>query len=296
MSRSSSRLRSGDRWLLRFLRLNAFVSGGVILLVLAFLIGASIPALEKVGLTRFFTDPSWNPSEDAASGRFNLWPMLVGSLLVTGGAILLAAPLGLGSALFCRFAAPGKVAALYRRSIELLAGIPSVVFGFWGLVVLVPILNQWQPPGQSVLAAVLILALMILPTVALIADASLGQVPEEYRLSSEALGISRWAGVRGVLIPAAGSGILTGILLATGRAIGETLAVLMVCGNIVQIPTSIFEPVRTLTANIALEMAYAAGDHRASLFFTGLILTALVIVLVVLVERVSHRSEGGRVV
>ncbi|MEM6916093.1 MAG: phosphate ABC transporter permease subunit PstC, partial [Verrucomicrobiota bacterium] len=233
MSRSSNRLRSGDRWLLRFLRLNAFVSGGVILLVLAFLVGASIPALEKVGLLRFFTDPSWNPSEEASKGRFNLGPMLVGSLLVAGGAVLLAAPLGLGSALFCRFVAPARLAELYRRSIELLAGIPSVVFGFWGLVVLVPILNQWQPPGQSVLAAVLILALMILPTIALIADASLGQVPEEHRLSSEALGISRWAGVRGVLIPAAGPGILTGVLLATGRAIGETLAVLMVCGNIV---------------------------------------------------------------
>ncbi|MEM6911713.1 MAG: phosphate ABC transporter permease subunit PstC [Verrucomicrobiota bacterium] len=291
MSRSSSRWQSGDRWLLRFLRLHAVLSGGIILLVLAFLVGASYPALERIGLARFFTDSSWNPSEEAAQGRFNLGPMLVGSLLVTAGAILLAAPVGLASALFCRFHAPERLASWYRRSIELLAGIPSVVFGFWGLVVLVPLLNRWQPPGQSLLAAVLLLALMILPTVALLADAALGQLPQEYRLSSEALGISHWAAVGKVLVPAAGPGIWTGLLLATARAMGETLAVLMVCGNIVQVPGSVFEPVRTLTTNIALEMAYAAGDHRTSLFFTGLLLTGVVMILVGLVEKVSHRNE-----
>ncbi len=296
MFRLSRSVPAGDRWLLRVTRFGAFVSGTVTVLVIAFLIGASVPAFQHIGVFRFFTDASWHPNELAAEGTFNLWPMLAGSLIVTAGAVLLAAPFGIGAAVFCRFYAPGPIAGAYRRAIELLAGIPSVVFGFWGLVVLVPMINQWQPPGQSVFAAVLILALMILPTIALVSEATLGQLPDEYRSASEALGLSRWAAVRGVLLPAAAPGVLTSIILATGRAIGETLAVLMVCGNIVQIPSSAFEPVRTLTANIALEMAYAAGDHRASLFVTGLLLTFIVIVLVLMVERLSRRATTPGVI
>lgn len=284
---------SGDLWLLRVLRFCAFLSAGVTVLVFVFLVAASVPALQHIGVVRFFSDPSWHPSEYAEAGRFNIRPMLVGSILVTAGAVLLAAPLGVGAAVFCRYYAPSPIAGFYRRAIELLAGIPSVVFGFWGLVVLVPLLNRWHPPGQSLLAAILILAFMILPTVALIAHASLGQVPGEYRASSEALGLSRRAIVFGVMLPAAAPGVITGVILATGRAIGETLAVLMVCGNIVQVPSRFFDPVRTLTANIALEMGYAAGDHRAALFFTGLLLTLLVAGLVLLVDLVSRRSNCG---
>ncbi|MDF1825121.1 MAG: phosphate ABC transporter permease subunit PstC [Verrucomicrobiales bacterium] len=283
---------SGDRWLLWVLRGSAVIAGGVTLLVILFLVAASVPAFQHLGVVRFFTDASWHPAEYAAEGTFNLWPMLVGSLLVTAGAVLIAAPLGVGAAVFCQYYAPGAVAATYRRAIELLAGIPSVVFGFWGLIVLVPMINQWHPPGQSLLAAVLILSLMILPTIAMISDASMAQLPDEYRFSAEALGLTRWATVRGVMLPAAAPGVLTGLILATGRAIGETLAVLMVCGNIVQIPTSAFEPVRTLTANIALEMAYAAGDHRASLFVTGLILTFIVVALVFIVEKINRRFSS----
>ena len=215
-------------------------------------------------------------------------PMGAVSFLVTLGAVVRAGPLGVVAAIFCQYYAPPQIACLYRRAIELLAGIPSVVFGFWGLMVLVPIINHWHPPGQSLLAAILILALMILPTIGLVADVSLGQLPKEYRSSAEALGLSRWAIVRGIFVPAASPGILTGKLLATGRAIGEALAVLMVCGNIVQVPGSIFEPVRTLTANNALEMGYAAGDHRSALFITGLILTLAIIVLVLISESIGQ--------
>ena len=275
-----------DAVLLVLLRGCACVAGAITLLVAYFLVVESIPALRHVGL-RFLTDPSWHPFEEAGQGTFNLVPMLAGTLLVMSGSVLLATPFGIGAAIFCRFYAPRPVARLYQRIIELLAGIPSVVFGFWGLVVLVPMINRIQPPGQSMLAGVLILALMILPTIALMADAALANVPDDLHRTAASLGLSRWATIRGVTLPAAKSGLFTGVILETGRAIGETLAVLMVCGNIVKIPGSIFEPVRTLTANIALEMAYALGDHRSALFVTGLMLLIMIVVLVAAAEIIS---------
>jgi phosphate transport system permease protein len=163
--------------------------------------------------------------------------------------------------------------------VELLAGIPSVVYGFWGLTTLVPLINQLHPPGASLLAGILILALMILPTIALTTHAALLTVPGEYLRGAAALGMSRWGMIRGVALSTAKTGIVAGIMLAAGRAIGETMAVLMVAGNVVQHATSVFDPVRTLTANIALEMAYAMNDHRAALFVSGLTLMLLVITL-----------------
>jgi len=214
--------------------------------------------------------------------------MLWGTLFVTAGSVLIAAPLGIGSAIFCHYYAPPMIAALYRRLIELLAGIPSVVYGFWGLVVLVPLIGRLHPPGTSLLAGIAILTLMILPTIALTADASFSKVPPEYLQGAAALGLSPWVTIRGVAIPAAQSGLLTGLILGTGRAIGETMAVLMVCGNVVQTPKSLFDPVRTLTANIALEMAYAMGNHRSALFVSGLLLMAIIVILVAAVEGISR--------
>jgi phosphate transport system permease protein len=168
---------------------------------------------------------------------------------------------------------------------ELLAGIPSVVYGLWGLVVLVPLITQVQPPGSSLLAGILIVALMILPTVALLTEASLASLPPAYWRGSAALGLGTWATVQGVCLPAIRSGMLTAVMLATARALGETMAVLMVCGNVVQVPESVFAPVRTLTANIALEMAYALDLHRSALFASGLVLMLVVAGLVVLTDR-----------
>ncbi|MEP0759054.1 phosphate ABC transporter permease subunit PstC [Coleofasciculus sp. FACHB-T130] len=268
-------------WMLRGM---AIISGAIALLILLFLIWETLPILQNIGLTRFFNDPSWHP----ASEEFNLMPMLCGSLFVTAGSVLVATPLGILSAVFCHYYAPPALATIYRRLIELLAGIPSVVYGFWGLVVLVPIIGRMHPPGPSLLAGILILTLMILPTIALVADATFANVPADYLRGAAALGLGRWAMVRGVVFPAAKSGLLTGIILETGRAIGETMAVLMVCGNVVQVPKGVFEPVRTLTANIALEMAYAVGNHRAALFVSGLILMAMIVVLVVAAEMINQ--------
>jgi len=272
------------------LRACAALAALIVAFIFVFMARESATAVGEIGLTSFFVDRSWHPAAEAAVGQFNLVPIVWGTLLVTAGAILLAAPLGVLSALFCRFYAPAPLAAGYRRLIELLAGIPSVVYGFWGLVVLVPVIGAWQPPGASLLAGVLILALMVLPTVALFADSALAAVPAAYVQAGTAVGLSRPALIAGIMLPAARGGIGTGILLAVGRALGETMAVLMVCGNVVQVPDSAFEPVRTLTANIALEMAYALGDHRAALFFTGLLLLILVTVLVAATTRLQRST------
>ena len=270
------------------LRLLAGLSGIILLLIVGFLGVEAWPSLQAIGLLRLFGDPGWFPTSYA----FNLTPMLVGTLCVTAGAVLLATPLGIGAAIFCRYYAPGAIAPLYRRMIELLAGIPSVVYGLWGLVVLVPLIGQLHPPGPSLLAGMLILALMILPTIALVTDASLAILPSTYWQGSAALGLGTWATVRGVCLPAAQSGILTGIILATARALGETMAVLMVSGNVVQLPSHVFDPVRTLTANIALEMAYALDLHRGALFVSGFLLMIVVGVLVAITTGVG-RGENS---
>ncbi|ADE16040.1 phosphate ABC transporter, inner membrane subunit PstC [Nitrosococcus halophilus Nc 4] len=280
-----------DKLLAWCLRGCASIAGLIILLIIVFLALEAIPALQQVGASKFFFDRGWHPSPLASEGHFNLAPMLVGTLMATGGAILLATPLGIGAALFCHYYAPPFLARLYRRLIELLAGIPSVIYGLWGLVVLVPLIRQLEPPGPSLLAGILILALMILPTIALLADAALAGLPREYTQGAAALGFSRFSLIWHVALPAAKSGLLTGILLGTMRALGETMAVLMVCGNVVQVPGNIFDPIRTLTANIALEMAYAMGDHRSALFVSGLLLMALVMALIATVEILKPKSS-----
>jgi phosphate transport system permease protein len=273
-----------DRLLVWILRGSATLASAIVVLIALFLVLESLPILEKVGLARFFSDPSWHPAE----GFYNLTPMLWGTLFAMAGSVILATPLGVLSAVFCHYYAPAALAKPYRRLIELLAGIPSVVYGLWGLMVLVPLIGRLHPPGPSLLAGILILAVMILPTIALSADAALANVPSEYRRGAAALGLSRWATIRHVIFPAARSGLFTGVILETGRAIGETMAILMVCGNQVQTPKSLFDPVRTLTANIALEMAYALGDHRSALFVSGLVLLAFIVLLAAAAELLSR--------
>lgn len=263
------------------------MSGAVVLLIAVFVAAEAVPVLADIGLRAFLFDASWHPAPDAADGTFGLLPMVAGTLLVGALALALAVPLGMASALFCQFYAPPRMGSAYRRLVEVLAGIPSVVYGFWGLVVVVPWIARLSPPGPSLLAGGLVLAVMVLPTLALEADAALAAVPRELLQGAAALGLSRAATVLGVALPAARSGLAAGLLLAAGRALGETMAVLMVCGNVVRVPDSVFDPVRTLTANIALEMAYALDDHRGALFVTGLVLLALVTVLVWLADRLG---------
>ena len=279
---------SRDRAAVPALAAASFVAATLILLITGYLLAESQAVLSHAGVARFVTDDSWHPHADAASGTFNLLPMIAGTLLASLGAILIAAPLGVLCAVFCHDYAPRALSMVFRRVVELLAGIPSVVYGLWGLVVLVPQIRALAPPGPSLLAAMLILALMILPTVAVLADSAMSSVPRELRQAAAALGLSRARTVWNVVLPAARGGIGAGVLLALGRAIGETMAVLMVCGNVVQVPDSLFAPVRTLTANIALEMAYATGDHRSALFVSGLVLASVVALLVIF----AHTMQG----
>lgn len=277
-----------DRLVQWLLRLGAMIAALVMLLILAFLLLESWPALFQLTPARFWMDVSWHPLE----ASYNLMPMLSGTVLASIGALLLAIPLGLASALFIVFYATAHLATPYKRLIELLAGIPSVVFGFWGLTTLVPLITQWHPPGASLLAAVLVLTLMILPTITLTAFSALHAVPDDFLRNAAALGMSRWGMIYGVAFPAARTGIVAGIILAAGRALGETMAVLMVAGNVVQHPASLFDPIRTLAANIALEMAYAMGEHRAVLFVTGLLLMLLVMLLAAMAGWLRKNSQN----
>jgi phosphate transport system permease protein len=269
------RIDLGWRCLLTVLAASAAL---IVILICVFLVRESWPALSQLG-ARLFTDSGWFPGDGFVAGKFNQTPMILSSLLATAGALALVAPLGIACALFNTYYAPAS-------------GIPSVVYGFWGLSVVVPWLARWQPPGQSLLAAVLILALMILPTVVLLSASVLRAVPAQHVQACAALGLSRGATLRRVVLPMARGGLLAALLLALGRAVGETMAVVMVAGNVIQIPQSVFDPVRVLTANIALELGYAMADHRAALFVSGLLLMSLIAVLLFVARRfVSYAHD-----
>lgn len=276
-----------DARLFGVLAVSAAIAAGLLALIVLFLLRESWPVLSRVGVSGFLTGSGWHPTE----GAFGITPMLVGSMAMTTLAVAIATPVGVGSAIFCRFYAPSGFGWLLRWIIILLAGIPSVVIGLWGLTVVVPLIVRFAPPGTSLLAGGLVLSLMIVPTVALTTEAALAAVPRSFWDGAAALGLSHEATILGVALPATRASIFAGVMLATARALGETMAVLMVAGNVVQLPTTIFDPVRTLTANIALEMAYATGDHRAALFASGLALTLLVLAL-----AVAARRGGGQVV
>ncbi|MEJ2682329.1 MAG: phosphate ABC transporter permease subunit PstC [Gammaproteobacteria bacterium] len=272
-----------DDYLSRFLMTTAIITVLILLMILVFIFKEAWPVFEEHDWKQLLKE-SWYPLE----GQFGMLSMLWASLAVSAGAILLATPLGLASVIFEQFYAPRWLATCHRLMIALLAGIPSVVFGLWGLTALVPILTKIQPPGTSLLAAVLVLALMILPTITLASGAVLACVPRDLIAGAAALGMSQKSQILGVALPAAYRGIIGAVLLAAARALGETMAVLMVAGNVVQNPSDPFKPVRVLTANIALEMGYATGLHRAGLFTSGLILTALVLILSWLSTRTTR--------
>lgn len=274
-----------DTLLRRILHLLALTSSLIVILIVLFLFTESFGIIGEISLFQFFSDPGWYPT----SNQFNLLPMIVGSLLLMAFALLLAAPLAILTVVFSNFYAPPALAVVIRRIIEILTAIPSVIYGLWGLVVLVPIIAKIQAPGASLLAGSIVLAIMIFPTIAMVSDSAIAAVPKQYIKGAVALGLERYSVVFAVILPVAKSGLFTGMLLGAARAVGETMAVLMVCGNVVQMPSSVFEPIRALTANIALEMAYAMGTHRSALFVSGTLLLILVLVLIVLNE--IYRKE-----
>ncbi|NES89918.1 MAG: phosphate ABC transporter permease subunit PstC [Okeania sp. SIO2B9] len=265
----------------------ASVVGILVVIITGFLIVESLPIFDDIGILAFFTDSSWSP----AQGFYNLTPMLVGTLLVVTGAVVLATPVGILSALFCHYYAPPFLASFYRRLLELMAGFPGVIYGLWGLVVLVPLINHLHPPGTSLLAGILMLALLIIPTIALTVDATLAEMNQVYWQGAASLGLSRWGTILGIMLPAARLGVFTGIILGIGRALGETMLVLMVCGNVPQIPDTLFDPIRTLPANIALEMAFALGNHRSSLFVSGLLLLGVSLFIAFLAEAIAEEKH-----
>jgi phosphate transport system permease protein len=264
----------------------AAIASTLLGLVVLVVLTEAVPALSDLGLERFFADASWHPT----SGRFNLLPLIVGTSVAAAGALALACPLGLVTAVFVTFYAPPAVATVYRRLLELFAGVPSVLFGLWGLVVLVPLIAKLEPPGASLLAAILILTLMVLPTITLIASASLSSVPMQHLYAARALGFSRSSTILKIIIPAARRGLAAAAILGAGRAVGETMAVMMVAGNVVKIPDSMFDPIRTLSANIALEIAYAIDLHRSALFVSALLLIAFVLVAAAAFELLTARA------
>lgn len=254
----------------------AFSAISSLALIALFILKEGLPFILEEGLSTFLFSSDWDPQ----TGKFGIFPMIVASLWVTVGAMIIGAPLGIAGAVYLVEFMPRSVMRVTKPLIELLAGIPSVVYGFIGVTVLAPLIRAyWGGPGLSVLAASIILGIMILPTVMSISADAISVVPNSYREGSLALGATRWQTEYMVVLKAAKSGIIAGVILGMGRAIGETMAVIMVAGNAVKIPGSIFDSVRTLTANIALEMGYASGRHRQALFATGVVLFVVIMVL-----------------
>lgn len=266
----------------------AALSCAAVALICFFLLVNGVPALVEIGLPEFLLGTTWRPSQDS----YGIFPMIIGSIYVTAGALVVGVPIGILCALYLSLFAQGRIATLIKPGIELLAGIPSVVYGFFGLVVLVPFIRMMAPGnGLSLLTASLLLGIMILPTIITVSQAALDAVPTRYYEGARALGATHEYTSVKVIVPAAMSGIMAGIILGVGRAIGETMAVIMVAGNQPIIPESIFSGVRTLTANIVLEMGYAADLHRSALIATGLVLFVFILLITALVNLIRRRSE-----
>lgn len=260
--------------------------------ITVFIFKEGVPVILRVGTREFFLSSDWRPKE----GHFGISAMIVGSVLVTLGALCVGLVFSLGLAIVLTQFSPPRLTAILKPLVELLAGIPSVVYGFIGMVTLAPwIKDHLGGPGLSVLAASIILGIMILPTITSISVDALNAVPRSYWEGSIALGATRWQTTRMVMLKAARSGIVAAVILGMGRALGETMAVIMVAGNVLSIPHSPLDPVRTLTANIAIEMGYASGDHRQALFATGVTLFVFIMALNSVALVVSRRRlvQGG---
>lgn len=266
----------------------AGVSILAVALICVFLFASGIPAIGEIGVVEFLTGTVWRPASDV----YGILPMILGSVYATLLALVIGVPTGLLCAIYLsRFASP-RVKRILTPGVELLAGIPSVIYGFFGLVVLVPLIRQvFRVQGMSLLAAAIILGIMILPTIITVARNAIDAVPESYYEGALALGADHERSVFRVLVPAAASGIMAGVVLGVGRAIGETMAVVMIAGNQVQIPTSLLAGVRTLTTNIVMEMGYAADLHREALIATAVVLFVFVLLINLAFAALNARSK-----
>ena len=272
--------------------LMALVSVACVALICVFLIASGVPAMKEIGLGKFLLGRTWKPGAEI----YGIFPMIVGSVYVTGLALLIGVPVALLTAVYLAYFCPGRVYRFIKPAIELLAGIPSVVYGFFGIVVLVPAVRAlgepFQGKGNSILTASLLLAIMILPTIIGVVEPAIRAVPRSYYEGSLALGATHERSVFSAVLPAARSGVLAGIVLGLGRAMGETMAVIMVAGNQARMPKGILQGIRTLTGNIVLEMGYAAGLHREALIATGVVLFVFILLINLAFSALKGRDRG----
>lgn len=268
--------------------LAACVSILAVALICVFLFAGGIPAMGKIGFGKFLLGQVWKPNNDI----YGIFPMIIGSIYVTAGAIIVGVPVGLLTAVFLAKYCPPKLYKIMKPGVELLAGIPSVVYGFFGMVVIVPTVRIYiGGNGSSMLSASILLGIMILPTIISISETSIRAVPDSYYEGSLALGATHERSIFAAVLPAAKSGIMAGVILGIGRAIGETMAVIMVAGNQARMPVGILQGVRTMTANIVIEMGYAQGLHREALIATGVVLFVFILLINLAFSVIKMRGE-----
>lgn len=277
--------------------ITSLVSLAAVGCICVFIFRGAWPAISQIGLWNFLSGTAWKPNNDPQ--KFGIFYMIIGSLYVSGGALILGVPAGLDAAIFMAYFCPKRIYGIVNQCVKLLAGIPSIIYGFFGMMIVVPfIANHCPGNGNSVLAASIVLALMILPTIITISENALRALPGSYYEGAAALGATKEEAVFRVLVPAARRGIVTSIVLGMGRAIGETIAVGMVAGNSNILPATIFKSVRTLTVNIVSEMGYAEGLHYDALIATGAVLFVFILLLnaalgLITAERKETPVKGG---
>lgn len=265
----------------------ACVSVAAVAAICLFMFVNGIPAMGKIGVFKFLLGTEWSPSK----GVYGILPMIIGSIYVTAGAAVVGVPIGILTAVFMVYYCPAPIYKIVKPAIDLLAGIPSIVYGFFGLVVIVPVIQDLLgTSGKGVLTASILLGLMILPTIISTAESSLRAAPDMYYEGALALGATKERSIFGAVFPAARSGILSGVILGIGRAIGETMAVVIVAGNQAVIPKSLTDGVRTLTANIVLEMAYAAELHREALIATAVVLFVFILAINLCFSAIKRKA------
>jgi phosphate transport system permease protein len=262
----------------------------ILLGIIIFILRQGLPAFFQVGLFNLLFGINWSPN----NSQFGVLPMIAGSLAVTLGSMIMAVPLGIACAILLAEIAPLRVRQILRPAVELLVGIPSVIFGLVGIGIIVPAVRQIGGTGYSIAAACIVLMAMVLPTIISISDDSIRAVPRKYKEGSLAIGATNWQTIWHVLIPAARSGIGAGVTLGIGRAIGETMAMIMVIGNAVLFPTSLLDPARTLTGNIAVEIQYASGVHASALFATAVVLLIFIVILNYVAIKIFKRGLSGQ--
>lgn len=268
--------------------LSAVISIAAVILICVFLFSSGVPAIAQIGLKEFLTGTEWRPGNNI----FGIFPMIVGSLYVTAGALVIGVPIGILTAIFMARFCPKGLYRIMKPAINLMAGIPSVVYGFFGLVILVPLVRDYiGGRGLSVLTASILLGLMILPTIISMSESAIRAVPESYYEGALALGASHERSVFSAVVPAARSGIFAGIILGIGRAVGETMAVIIVAGNQTLIPEHLTDGVRTLTTNIVLEMGYATDLHREALIATAVVLFVFILIINLSFSLIKRRGK-----